>query len=201
MAQKELSLHITGMTCAACSSRVEKVLNKMDAVEAQVNLATESAKVQYDQGTVTPEDSIGKIEKIGYGVEVEKEELDITGRTGAACSSRVERVLSRMPGVEAPTVNLASESASGSCYAGMVDEADIIGKVANLGYSATVNQSKEDQRSKKEQELQKKKRTLIISAILSVPLLITMLDHLFGMTLPEIFMNPWFQFALATPVQ
>lgn len=201
MAQKELSLHITGMTCAACSSRVEKVLNKMDTVEAQVNLATESAKVQYDQGIVTPEDIIGKIEKIGYGVEVEKEEFDITGMTCAACSSRIEKVLNKMPGVETATVNLATESASVSFYAGMVDKTDIIGKVANLGYSATVKQSKEDQRSKKEQELQRKKRTLIISAILSVPLLITMLDHLFGMTLPEIFMNPWFQFALATPVQ
>src|SRR5699024_8691644 len=110
MAQKELSLHITGMTCAACSSRVEKVLNKMDAVEAQVNLATESAKVQYDQGTVTPEDIIGKIEKIGYGVEVEKEEFDITGMTCAACSSRIEKELNKMTGVEQATVNLEPES-------------------------------------------------------------------------------------------
>src|SRR5690625_7471377 len=44
-------------------------------------------------------------------------------------------------------------------------------------------------------------RKLIISIILSIPLLITMLDHLFGITLPSILMNPWFQFVLATPVQ
>src|SRR5690625_7706238 len=43
-------------------------------------------------------------------------------------------------------------------------------------------------------------RKLIISIILSIPLLITMLDHLFGITLPSILMNPWFQFVLATPV-
>src|SRR5699024_5781473 len=140
---------------------VEKVLNKMDAVEAQVNIATESAKVQYDQGTVTPEDIIGKIEKIGYGVEVEKEEFDITGMTCATCSSRIEKVLNTMPGVKTATVNLANENASVSFYAEMVDEGDSIGKLANLGYSATVKQSKEDQRSKKEQELQKKKRILI----------------------------------------
>src|SRR5699024_10464712 len=40
-----------------------------------------------------------------------------------------------------------------------------------------------------------------ISAVLAFPLLITMLDHLFGVSLPDIFLNPWFQFALATPVQ
>ena len=40
------TLGVTGMTCAACSSRVEKVLNKMDGVEAQVNLTTEKATVE-----------------------------------------------------------------------------------------------------------------------------------------------------------
>lgn len=42
---------------------------------------------------------------------------------------------------------------------------------------------------------------LIASAILSFPLLVTMLDHLFGLPVPKLLMNPWFQFALATPVQ
>lgn len=45
------------------------------------------------------------------------------------------------------------------------------------------------------------KTKLIISAILSAPLLLTMLVHLAGVSIPDIFMNPWFQFALATPVQ
>src|SRR5690606_6959509 len=53
----------------------------------------------------------------------------------------------------------------------------------------------------KEKELQGKKIKLIVSAILSLPLLVTMLVHLFNMNIPDIFMNPWFQFALATPVQ
>src|SRR5690625_6204674 len=42
---------------------------------------------------------------------------------------------------------------------------------------------------------------LVISAVLSVPLLLTMLDHLLGVQMPTIFMNPWFQFTLATLVQ
>ncbi|MGG3989887.1 cation transporter, partial [Bacillus smithii] len=37
--QKIVTLKVTGMTCAACSNRIEKVLNKMDGVEANVNLA------------------------------------------------------------------------------------------------------------------------------------------------------------------
>src|SRR5699024_10753958 len=41
---------------------------------------------------------------------------------------------------------------------------------------------------------------LVISTVLSVPLLLTMIDHLFRIQMPAIMMNPWFQFALATPV-
>src|SRR5699024_12641250 len=42
---------------------------------------------------------------------------------------------------------------------------------------------------------------LVISAVLLVPLLLTMLDHLFGIQMPVIMMYPWFQFALSTSVQ
>src|SRR5699024_2590700 len=50
-------------------------------------------------------------------------------------------------------------------------------------------------------QLKNMKTQLIISVLLSAPLLLTMLVHLFGMSIPDIFMNPWFQFVLATPVQ
>src|SRR5699024_1066305 len=107
----------------------------------------------------------------------------------------------KMPGVDQAAVNLTTETATVSYYTGMIDDADIVRKVKELGYEATAQQSKEEKQSNKEKELKKMQNKLIISAVLSFPLLITMLDHLFGMTLPDIFMNPWFQFALATPVQ
>src|SRR5699024_5938979 len=61
--------------------------------------------------------------------------------------------------------------------------------------------SNEEKISHKDQELKTMKWKVIIAAILSAPLLVTMLDHLFGVNLPDIFMNPWFQLAFATPVQ
>jgi len=46
---KKVTLKITGMTCAACSARIEKVVGKMDGVEQiSVNLATEKASVSFD---------------------------------------------------------------------------------------------------------------------------------------------------------
>ncbi|MFJ7725694.1 heavy metal translocating P-type ATPase [Neobacillus sp. NPDC097160] len=134
--KEQLKLDITGMTCAACSTRIEKVLNKMDGVEANVNLAMESAAISYDNEFVSSSDIVMKIEKLGYGAR--------------------EKVL-----------------------------------------RATKQQLKEE-------EINQKKRKFFLSVILSLPLLYTMLAHLpvdFGFPMPRVFMNPWFQLLLSTPVQ
>src|SRR5699024_4190472 len=119
---KHATVGVTGMTCAACSNRVEKVLNKMDGVEAQVNLTTEKATIDFDPSTTSYNDITEKIEKIGYGVQTEKSELDVMGMTCAACSSRIEKVLNKQEGVELATVNLATESATVEYNPGLWDE-------------------------------------------------------------------------------
>lgn len=61
------TLKITGMTCAACAARIEKVVGKMDGVDQiSVNLATEKAMVSYDQQKTDLTAIQDKIEKIGY---------------------------------------------------------------------------------------------------------------------------------------
>jgi Cu+-exporting ATPase len=67
-ARQKAVLQITGMTCAACSARIEKRLNKVEGVErASVNLAAEKATVIFAPGTVTLESLIESVERIGYG--------------------------------------------------------------------------------------------------------------------------------------
>ncbi|MRG87361.1 heavy metal translocating P-type ATPase [Salinibacillus xinjiangensis] len=195
------TLGVTGMTCAACSNRIEKVLNKMDGVEAQVNLTTKKATVDYDPEKANIEDITKKIENIGYGVRTEKAEFDVFGMTCAACSNRIEKVLNKQEGVSLATVNLTTESASIEYNPVLVDQNALIEKIRKIGYDAKTKAKSEEKQSYKEKELQHKKVKLIISAVLSAPLLVTMLVHLFNMNVPDIFMNPWFQFALATPVQ
>ncbi|MFU0790299.1 MAG: heavy metal translocating P-type ATPase [Virgibacillus proomii] len=200
--QKEhITVGITGMTCATCSNRIEKVLNKMDGVNAQVNLTTEKANIDLNPDKISLEDITEKIENLGYGVETEKVEYDITGMTCATCSNRIEKALSNQKGVNQATVNLANETAVIEYQPALVDEETFVRLVEKLGYQAKPKAGKEERQTHKEKQLQKMKKKLIISAILSVPLLVTMLDHLFGLRLPAIFMNPWFQFVLATPVQ
>lgn len=201
MSNKEIALNIEGMTCAACSSRVERVLNKMDDVEAQVNLATESARVTYNPETVTPTEVIEKIKAIGYDVRTEKLELSIYGMTCAACSNRIEKVLSKIDGVIQATVNLTNETATITYYRNVLTERDVIEKIKAIGYDAKVRKTDDPSDTYKEKEIKKMRVKLIVSIILSIPLVLTMLDHLFGIAVPNILMNPWFQFALATPIQ
>ncbi len=77
-------------------------------------------------------------------------------------------------------------------------------KVKQLGYKAVAQSDEEEHADTRDQVVRKQKRKLIVSAILSIPLLWAMVAH-FSFTswiyLPDLFMNPWFQLVLATPRQ
>lgn len=204
MGEKQLRFGITGMTCSACSARIEKVLNKTDGVEANVNLAMENALVTYDDEKIQPTDIYAKVEKLGYGVHKEKIELDIYGMTCAACSTRIEKVVSKMPGVTSASINLATESGTIEYIPGSLSVDDITAKIAKLGYEAKLKENAKEKAGHKEEEIKDKKRKLIISILLSLPLLYTMVGHMpinLGLPMPHLLMNPWFQLLLATPVQ
>ncbi|MFB8424448.1 heavy metal translocating P-type ATPase [Priestia megaterium] len=204
--QKEATLQITGMTCAACSNRIEKGLKKIEGVkEANVNLALERSTIIFDPSKTSPQAFEGKIEKLGYGVVSEKAEFAITGMTCAACSTRIEKGLNKLEGVTKASVNLALETASVEYSPSQIDPQDITQRVEKLGYGAKLkSEEKEEEQSYREKELSKQKGKFWFSFILSVPLLWAMVSH-FTFTsfipLPHMLMNPWVQLALATPVQ
>ena len=65
---------VTGMTCSACSSRVEKAVNKLVGIEkASVNLLTNSMQVEYDEGKLNEEAIIKAVVDAGYGAELMEE--------------------------------------------------------------------------------------------------------------------------------
>ncbi len=70
------TLKITGMTCAACAARIEKIVGKMEGVEISVNLATEKAQVTFDPDKTGIAAIKERIEKAGYGaVEIAEKKL------------------------------------------------------------------------------------------------------------------------------
>lgn len=64
---------VTGMTCSACSSHVEKSVDKLDGIQkVSVNLLTNSMQVEFDERTTNPQTIIGVVEHAGYGASVQK---------------------------------------------------------------------------------------------------------------------------------
>ncbi|WP_281281444.1 heavy metal translocating P-type ATPase [Paenibacillus dokdonensis] len=203
--KKQTTLQITGMTCAACANRIEKGLNKMEGVySANVNFALERASVSYDSDKVKAGDLEATIKKLGYDTTKEVTHFKLEGMTCAACANRIEKGLSKLPGVSNASVNFAMETATVEYTPGEVSVADMQNKVKQLGYKALTAEEKKDLKDSRDQGIRKQKRKLLISAILSFPLLWAMVAH-FSFTswiyLPDLFMNPWFQLILATPVQ
>ena len=123
-----LRLPVTGMTCAACSSRVQRVLQKQPGVtDASVNLMMKSATVSYDPVTVSPDALVKVIEAAGYGASVANpdqtafEEQEARDRANAAeyRELRTKALTSGVIGVLAMLVSmpLMSQLAGGSAHA------------------------------------------------------------------------------------
>ncbi|MES9885734.1 MAG: heavy metal translocating P-type ATPase [Candidatus Sedimenticola sp. 6PFRAG1] len=198
-----LVLPVDGMTCAACSARLEKVLSRQPGVSgARVNLAGNTASIDYEKGELTASDLATAIAKAGFSVRSEVIDLDITGMTCAACSARLERVLGKLPGVESAAVNLATERASITVPAGAVPIESLIGAVKKAGFDASPTVTAKAQREIREQENQRRSRAelnkLITAVVLTLPLAMPMLFMPFGM---DLMLPPLWQFLLATPVQ
>ena len=68
-----VELDVEGMTCAACAARIEKNLNKLDGVEASVNLATEKATVRFEPGALDVAALLQRVRDTGYGAQVARE--------------------------------------------------------------------------------------------------------------------------------
>jgi len=200
-----INLPVTGMTCAACASRIEKTLNKLEGVDkANVNFAVEKVTLEYHPNQVGVDDFIQTIRNIGYDIGTEKVELKIGGMTCAACASRVEKQLNGLKGVIKAGVNIATEKGTVEFMPTEIKIQQLRKAVESIGYTADLaEENNEDkERRQREGEITHQRNLFIGSAILSIPLLISMFAHILEWAwYPEILISPWVQWLLATPVQ
>ncbi len=191
---QSLSVGIQGMTCASCSARLEKVLKQLPGVtDASVNLATETATIAGDTDLASVERAV---EKAGFSVPSESLKLDIVGMTCASCSTRVEKALSKVPGVLEASVNLATEQATVKLATG-TSAAALIAAVERAGYRAELPQSAIAAPAAATRALPDW-WPVALAIALSLPLTLPMFASPFGVH----WMLPgWLQLVLATPVQ
>ncbi|EAH3847708.1 copper-translocating P-type ATPase [Listeria monocytogenes] len=136
-----------------------------------------------------------------------RQDLNVFGMTCAACSTRIEKSLNKADGVEKANVNLVTENAAVYYDPEVTSTEDLIKVVKHAGYDAAEKMSKEEKDAVLEKNFKKEVRRFILSALLSLPLLLTMVTHIpyihemaFAETIGN-WINPTIQLVLATIVQ
>ena len=168
------TLGVEGMTCAACSGRVERALRTVPGVaQATVNLATERATVRFNTAETSPLALAEAVQKAGYDVRTEVVSFAVGGMTCAACVGRVEKALAGADGVVEASVNLATERATVRTAAGTDVEA-LYEAVRKAGYDVveaaggtSAADAEQDARAADRQRL---RRRLLWAAGLTLPL-------------------------------
>jgi Cu+-exporting ATPase len=172
-------LSVRGMTCAACAQRIEKTVRKLSGIaEANVNLASEKLFVEYDSANLPLTDIKAAVTKIGYEV-VEKTDnslvtIPIGDMTCAACAQRIEKTIRKLDGVVGVSVNFATEKAAVTYDPAKMRVSVIKAAIEKLGYTAldsSRTDANEEDRQRKQQEIQTLWRKFTVSVVFSLPLL------------------------------
>ncbi|GBR18962.1 heavy metal translocating P-type ATPase [Asaia spathodeae] len=178
MSLQTLDLEVTGMSCAACAARLEKVLNRQTGLEAAVNFASSRAVITRAEGAPDLAAIEKLVEKTGFGLAHSEVTLLIGGMSCAACSARVEKILNRLPGVTA-SVNLATEQALVQVVNGAADETVLVRAIEKAGFSAEPAQEQAPSR-KDGSEQRRAVIDLAITALFCLPFLIGMIGMAVG---------------------
>ena len=193
-----LDVPISGMSCAACAARVERVMAKVPGVEdAAVNLAIERASLRTGPAFRLA-DLTQALERAGYPAAERTADLPIAGMSCASCAGRVERALLAVSGVLTADVNLATERACVRVLANVAD-ATLAEAVLSAGYGTrapaaeTVAGDNDRSASARHDGL-----SASLALALAAPLLLPMLLSPFGV---DVMLPGWAQFVLAGMVQ
>jgi len=203
---KQLTLPITGMTCANCVATVERGLKKQEGVQAAVvNLSSERATVTFDPSAVGLPDLVARVARAGYGVATGEADLVIKRLADDNDARRLEKNLAKLEGVLEVSVSITTERARVKYVPTVVSQAEIRQAVSRSGFEAVeMGGEAEDAEAKaREHEINEQRRLLIIGLAFSIPL------FLFSMSRDFMLLGEWAQagwvhwlmWAAATPVQ
>jgi Cu+-exporting ATPase len=203
---KQISIPVTGMTCANCVSAVERNIKKEEGVAAaNVNLTTERAAVEYDPDLATLGGMIARIERAGYGIAAGEADLIIQRMSDDNDARRLEKALAGIEGVLEASVSFAQERARVRYVPTLVSQADLRRVVSEAGFEALElgGEAEDAERIARQKEIAEQKRLLITGLIFTVPLFILAMGrdlNLWGMWAHAPWVN-WLMAVLATPVQ
>ncbi len=203
---KQLTLPITGMTCANCVATVERNLKKLDGVQsAVVNLSSERATVDFEPTKLQLTDVIARVNRAGYGVATGEADLIIKRLADANDARRLEKALSSLEGVLEAQVNYTAEKARVKYVPTIITQAELRRAVASAGFEAVElgGEAEDAEARAREHEINEQGRLLIIGLIFTVPLFAFSMLRDFGLLgmWAHAAWVPFAMMAFATPVQ
>jgi Cu+-exporting ATPase len=198
-----IDLPVTGMSCAGCAANVGKGLKRVPGVEdANVNFATAKATVLFEPRLVKPVDLVSAIRESGYDVSLKRVDFAVEGMSCASCVSRIERTLVGLPGVVSAAVNLATGRASIEFIPGTTGLEEVRKAVESSGYRVRGLEAGAfgEGLPPAMEEFLTLRRSVIWGGALAALVLLGSMRHLFPWA-PPFMRNPFFLWALATPIQ
>jgi P-type Cu+ transporter len=206
-ASERVDLPITGMTCAACASRIERQLKKQTGVEAcSVNFATAKATVNYDPQKTNVSALVQTVKDAGYdtaGSAKVEFVVDDSARPSGS-SVQLENHLSKMRGVVNASFNLATMTVKIEYLPSIADTKTIRAAIEDFGYrvrevSGAGERAEDSIEAAHAAEYADLKRKFWVAAILSLPVLVIAMSHgaIEFLNFPGV---NWLQLALTTPV-
>ncbi|WP_435345746.1 heavy metal translocating P-type ATPase [Haloarchaeobius sp. HRN-SO-5] len=213
MSQRRSQINIQGMSCANCSQTITDAVKSVDGVsDANINFATDEGSVEYDPDETSLGQIFDAIEDAGYSPVTDSVSIGITDMSCANCSETVQDALERTPGVVTADVNFATDEAQVTYNPAEASLTDFYDAIEDAGYSPVREDAEpgdgsggDVREAARQEEVRRQLRLTLFGAVLSLPLLVFMVDHLLALGLvgDELFGLPsgWIMFALATPVQ
>ncbi len=175
---KKTEIAVSGMHCAGCANRLQKVLSSRDGViSAEVNFGTGTASVQFDDSRVTVRELKKTIEDSGFKVSEKKISVTIGGMHCASCAAKVKDALCSVEGVIDASVNPVTESALVTLAAQMVNTLELSRAVTEAGfeYRGIIGEYGTEKAEKlKDREQQGRLHRMIAAFSVSLPMMIAM---------------------------
>lgn len=209
MEPTQLTLSITGMSCANCAANIERALNKKEGVtDAGVNFASETAAIQFNPQAISVKEVVQAIKSAGFNVATATVELPITGMHCANCSANIERQLNKkVPGVVSAQVNFATERATVEYLPAADAKNRILEGIRSIGFDGIWPDDEGDRRDAEQEardaEIRLQTRRLMVGIAFALPLFLLSMSrdfNLLGAWAHATWVN-WFLAFLATPVQ
>jgi len=200
MDRRTARIEISGMSCATCSSTIERAVEELDGVaEASANFAADEGTVTYDPDAVSLAAVYDAIEGAGYAPERATRTVPVTGMSCATCAETIEDSLDGVPGVLDAEANFANDDVRVTYNPADADFEAVYAAIESAGYEPV----REDDGGREraiQRELRRQRRLVLAGGALTAPFVLVMAD-MFHPVLPGQVLGVavgWLEFLLAT---